>query len=38
MVTAKDLRMGPPSSWNVQLHTVVEETIMLLPVTLVLAK
>ncbi len=37
MVVAKYLRTGFSSSWIVQLPLVVEENIMLLPVTLLLA-
>jgi hypothetical protein len=38
MVTAEHLRSGPSSSRDVQLHSVVEEVIVLLPVTLVLTQ
>jgi hypothetical protein len=37
MMVAKSLHTGPSSSRNIQLHSVVEETVVLLPVTLVLA-
>ncbi len=37
MMVAKYLHIGPSSSWYVQLHSVVEEDTMLLPMTLVLA-
>ncbi len=35
MMAVKHIHMGPSSSWNAQLHLVVEEAIMLLPVALV---
>jgi hypothetical protein len=38
MMALKHLHTGSSSSQDVQLHSVIEETVVLLPVTLILAK
>ncbi len=37
VVAPEHLRTASASSWDVQLHSVVEETVILLPMALVLA-